>query len=340
MAENFNLIFGSNAPDSTTWSDADYQTGWAIVGSNPPTAEQFDFLQNRADLKAKELKDTLDPLVNRAAEEGRQPSTAYALGDTATADGIPVAWYLECTTAGTTDSSDITIPSPLTAGDTIADGTVVWTVRKTNSIFNTLQMGVFNHKETFTTSGSFTAPVTGTYRITLQGGGGGGAGSGSIGGVFYYLGGGGGQGGNGYIYEKLIAGTSYSYTIGAGGNGGAIASIGSNGGDTSITINSNTYTAKGGVAGASDGGGGLGGKFQINGYPISQGSAGSSISPMPSNLTGNAHGGSGGGFGGGGRANINGAYGGGGAGGYRQSSADSAGGAGGDGYITFEYCNI
>ena len=130
MAENFNLIFGSNAPDSTTWSDADYQTGWATVGSTPPTAEQFDFLQNRADLKAKELKDTLDPLVNRAAEEGRQPSTAYALGDTATANGIPTAWFLECTTAGTTDSSDITIPSPLTEGGTITDGTVVWTVRK------------------------------------------------------------------------------------------------------------------------------------------------------------------------------------------------------------------
>jgi hypothetical protein len=130
MAENFNLIFGSNAPDSTTWSDADYQTGWSTVGSTPPTAEQFDFLQHRADLKAKELKDTLDPLVTKATEEGRQPSTPYALGDTATADGLPTAWFLECTTAGTTNAGAITIPSPLTEGDTISDGTAVWTVRK------------------------------------------------------------------------------------------------------------------------------------------------------------------------------------------------------------------
>jgi hypothetical protein len=130
MAENFNLIFGSNAPDSTTWTDADYQTGWSVVGSTPPTAEQFDFLQNRADLKAKELHDTLNPLVTKATEEGRQPSTPYALGDTATADGLPTAWFLECTTAGTTNAGAITIPSPLTEGDTISDGTVVWTVRK------------------------------------------------------------------------------------------------------------------------------------------------------------------------------------------------------------------
>ena len=49
MAENFNLIFGSQAPETASWSDADYQTGWNTVGSTPPTAEQFDFLQNRAD---------------------------------------------------------------------------------------------------------------------------------------------------------------------------------------------------------------------------------------------------------------------------------------------------
>ena len=45
MAENFNLIFGSQAPETASWSDADYQTGWNTVGSTPPTAEQFDFSQ-------------------------------------------------------------------------------------------------------------------------------------------------------------------------------------------------------------------------------------------------------------------------------------------------------
>ena len=339
MAENFNLIFGSNAPDSTTWSDADYQTGWSTVGSTPPTAEQFDFLQNRADLKAKELKDTIDPLVNRAAEEGRQPSTAYALGDTATADGIPTAWFLECTTAGTTDSSTITVPSPLSEGGTISDGTVVWTVRKTNSISNTLKMGVFNHKETFTSSSSFTAPVTGTYRITLQGGGGGGAGAGYPSGSNVNTGGGGSQGGHGVVYENLTAGTSYSYTIGAGGSGGAIQGNGTAGGDTTITINGNIYEAKGGGRGMSIGECEIGGAFIINNVTVSRGATGQTGSSTPTNAS--TGGGAGGGAGGGGRVTQTGIAGGGGAGGdHEYNNTNYAGGAGGDGYITFEYCDL
>ena len=68
MAENFNLIFGSQAPETASWSDADYQTGWNTVGSTPPTAEQFDFLQNRADKKAQELYNRLTPLEQKAQE--------------------------------------------------------------------------------------------------------------------------------------------------------------------------------------------------------------------------------------------------------------------------------
>jgi hypothetical protein len=51
MAENYNLIFGSNASQTYAWSDSDYQTGWETVGDTPPTAQQFDALQNRADKK-------------------------------------------------------------------------------------------------------------------------------------------------------------------------------------------------------------------------------------------------------------------------------------------------
>jgi microcystin-dependent protein len=40
---------------------------------------------------------------------------------------------LDCTTAGTTGSGDIIIPSPLNVGDTVTDGTVVWTIRKIGS---------------------------------------------------------------------------------------------------------------------------------------------------------------------------------------------------------------
>jgi microcystin-dependent protein len=63
----------------------------------------------------------------------RQASTIYAVGDMRCYESLPYGWYLECTTAGTTGSSDITIPSPLDVGDTVTDGTVVWTIRKIGS---------------------------------------------------------------------------------------------------------------------------------------------------------------------------------------------------------------
>ena len=63
----------------------------------------------------------------------RQPSTVYAVGDIRCYESLPYGWYLDCTTAGTTGSGDITIPSPLTEKDTVADGTVTWTIRKIGS---------------------------------------------------------------------------------------------------------------------------------------------------------------------------------------------------------------
>ena len=63
----------------------------------------------------------------------RQTGTAYVVGDMRCYESLPYGWYLECTTAGTTGSGDITIPSPLTEKDTVTDGTVVWTIRKIGS---------------------------------------------------------------------------------------------------------------------------------------------------------------------------------------------------------------
>ena len=63
----------------------------------------------------------------------RQTSTVYAVGDMRCYESLPYGWYLECTTAGTTGSGDITIPSPLTEKDTVTDGTVTWTIRKIGS---------------------------------------------------------------------------------------------------------------------------------------------------------------------------------------------------------------
>ena len=130
MAENFNLIFGSQAPETASWSDADYQTGWNTVGSTPPTAEQFDFLQNRADKKAQELYNRLTPLEQKAQEQGRQAGTAYTAGASVTVDGLPADWLLVCTTAGTSGTSAVVLPDPLVDGATITDGNITWTLRK------------------------------------------------------------------------------------------------------------------------------------------------------------------------------------------------------------------
>jgi hypothetical protein len=413
MAENYDLIFGQSASSQYAWSDSDYQNGWQTVGSTPPTAEQFDALQRKSDTKAKDLNDRLEPLEEKAAEEGRQPSTAYTEGAMVTVEGLPAGWLLECVVAGNSGTDAITLPNPLidgstiidgdvtwklrkvategglgyrqpsttytagqiayhsalptgyylecttpgmtssgdlsisstTIGDTVTDGTVTWTINKEIGTGNVPLVVGYNAKQTFTSSGSFTASITGLYKVTLQGGGGGGAGSG-FNSVTIVGGGGGGQGGHYEFYESLIAGTSYSFTIGAGGNAGAAATDGGNGGATNITINSNVYVAGGGYGGGSNaniGGAGEGGAVTVNNTIITRGAAGSSgdsLAGVSDPTLQYVNGGSGGGEGasammGATQADV-GIAGGGGQGGIFARGAQN-GYAGGDGYITFEW---
>jgi hypothetical protein len=59
----------------------------------------------------------------------RQASTVYDNGAIALLLTLPTGWYLECTgTGGTTDAGDLVITSP-SVGNTVTDGTVVWTIR-------------------------------------------------------------------------------------------------------------------------------------------------------------------------------------------------------------------
>lgn len=504
MAENYNLIFGSNASQSYSWSDADYQKGWETVGDTPPLGEQFDALQRRADNKAKELNDRLTPIETNNTNIFRQPSTAYALKDIRFYPELPAGWYFECKVAGITDAGDITMPSPIIENDTVVDGTVTWTIRKIGSgggeavgvikqfagngdipsgyllcdgaavsrtmfpdlfaaigttygagdgsttfnlpDYNTAQRfaqggtvagvekeaglpnitgytiintrsegshGVFStegaasgaqlnglgiklsfdaslsnpiygasntvqpnsltaryiikafdgqtadsaliditqfanelagktnitgsnlvhHRDVITTSGTYTAPVTGLYKITVKGGGGGGQGGSAYnavknGGV------GGGEGGTTIGFERMTAGDTISVVVGAGGDGSvastsAIASQASNGGDSSVTVNNNTYTGGGGYGGGESSTGGAGGNGTIVGAPGGSGQKVSSSSQS-------AYGGAGGGVGGSASLGGNGTYGGGGHGG-STSSSPSAGGAGGDGFAWFEF---
>lgn len=63
----------------------------------------------------------------------RQPSKYYALGTVVYLPSIGAGLYLECTTAGTTDSGDLVISTP-TPNDTVTDGTVTWTIKKIGEV--------------------------------------------------------------------------------------------------------------------------------------------------------------------------------------------------------------
>lgn len=217
----------------------------------------------------------------------------------------------------------------------MAAGTVAPSADTTHDYWIFYPVGVINKRDVITTSGTYTAPVTGWYKITVQGGGGGGAG-GYI--VNYNTGGGGGggEGGTTVAFEQMSAGETATVIIGGGGAGGAAGAPGSNGGDTSVTIGANTYIGGGGAHGNPydvGGSGGLGGSGTINGSPGSNG--------VGAYLTyqGTAFGGVGGGQGGANEASRQtGINGGGGAGGSATWSVGSYGGfAGGNGFVLFEY---
>ena len=99
------------------------------LGYTPPeqdtdtTYPAVTYLENG--LMLADDKKMLDYIVNTYWK----PSTAYAVGATANHYALPPSYYLECTTPGTTGATAPVITS-VTAGDTITDGSVVWTVRQ------------------------------------------------------------------------------------------------------------------------------------------------------------------------------------------------------------------
>lgn len=184
------------------------------------------------------------------------------------------------------------------------------------------------HKDVITTSGTYTAPVTGLYKITVKGGGGGGqGGSGTTG--WAVAGGGGGEGGTTIAYEHMEAGETATVVIGAGGAGGAGSSgnsggsSGSSGGSSSVTINGNTITGAGGNGGSSAGGAGGAGTIPgINGGAMIR---------LQTSQSANAYANNGGG------SNAT-NFGGGGSGGSAVvGSTGNAGNAGSDGFVWCEY---
>jgi hypothetical protein len=189
----------------------------------------------------------------------------------------------------------------------------------------------YNSMDLITTSGTYTAPCDGWYKITLMGAGqGGSSGSFQSGSTIGDSGRGGQSGAINIIYKYMQKGEIASVNIGAGGAGGVTTKSGSsylygsagNGGNTTVTIDGTTYIATGG------------GVQFIGLIPPVSGNAG----------TPNHYGSTGGGAGNGqnysykldGGAGI---LGGGGAGGYGSTTTCTNGGQGGNGYVLFEYYN-
>ena len=138
--------------------------------------------------------------------------------------------------------------------DTLDDGDIATLA---DNIDDTISIGTFNQMFFSQVSGSYTAPRTGVYLVTLKGGGGGGGGRVAS---TYSTGGGGGEGGTLIFYVTLTQGQSYSYTIGAGGAGGnndASASGGTDGGSTKF--NGSAYSVSGGTGGRYDNNNNIGG---------------------------------------------------------------------------------
>lgn len=217
-----------------------------------------------------------------------------------------------------------------------------------SSIDDAVSVGTFNKMFFSQTSGTFIAPRTGVYRITLKGGGGGGSGADN---TIQWTGAGGGEGGTLVFYTQLTKDAVYPYVIGAGGAAGtnklnASGTAGDGGGGGTTSFNS-AYSVSGAGAsyhaGTSTRGGAGGRTYTVPAgttahfIPGASGTGGlgyygkpdgSGTDTLVNSLGYSVGGGNGGGF-----YDSPAVYGGGGGGG-RGTTQPSAGGAG---YILIEY---
>lgn len=101
LPADFSKIFGSTATGGLTpIGDVNYAKGWEFVGSNPPTKNDFSYLQNLSDLKSQWLYSNklqrTDPFGDIKSDGSVAVSTALenlGLGEgSALPVGVPVPW--------------------------------------------------------------------------------------------------------------------------------------------------------------------------------------------------------------------------------------------------------
>jgi len=132
--------------------------------------------------------------------------------------------------------------------------------------------GGFSQAQVFTTSGSFTVPASGKFKVTIIGGGGSGAVQGGNSGA--------GSGAGGGTVIKWFTGATPSatatVTIGTGGAGVSSIGIGNAGGNSTFVLSGfATLTASGGAAGLGGGNGPSAGGAAAGGDINSRGQNGS-----------------------------------------------------------------
>ena len=99
LPADFNKIFGSTATGGLTpIGDVNYAKGWEFVGSNPPTKNDFSYLQNLSDLKSQWLYSNklqrTDPFGD-IKSDGTVKTALENLGlgeGSALPVGVPVPW--------------------------------------------------------------------------------------------------------------------------------------------------------------------------------------------------------------------------------------------------------
>lgn len=127
LPSDFNSIFGSAATGGLTpIPPVDYVKGWEYVGANPPTKNDFSYLQNTSDQKAKWLYDYLVLTANAASRKvgeaaGNIPDISYfgsSLGSAGALNAsgfirLPGGYIRQWGTAVANSSGDVTITFPI-----------------------------------------------------------------------------------------------------------------------------------------------------------------------------------------------------------------------------------
>lgn len=283
-------------PDGTETAEVNLQGPQGIqgpqgpAGQTPPITSDLTSTAEDVALSAKAgktLKDSVDGVQNAANNAASAAAAAQSTADAAAAAAATAA------TTTALGRARLATPAEVQAGAAAAGSPAPAVLRPEDIAAFPAALGgamLYNTREVLTTSGSWTAPVTGWVRMLLIGGGGGSGGSIDTN-PGYSCGGGAGE--ELELFLFLDAGTSYSSTVGAGGTAGGVSTDGGNGGDTSITVNGVTYTSHGGHAGRH----GNHGAGQGGGAGLSAGQSGTTGCVYTGNA--NAAGGAGGGRGGG-----------------------------------------